>query len=111
MGAAEIIELTDETFDQQVRAGDRTVLVDFWADWCKRCGQIHEDLVELADEMNGRVLIARLNVEDNEEVSYRFGIRSVPTLILFKNGKMVDQLVGAAPKETIRRMFDRASTP
>ena len=107
MRAEDIIELTDETFDQEVRDGSRTVLVDFWADWCKRCDQVQEHLVELVDEMNGRARIARLNVDDNEEVPYRFGIRSVPTLILFEDGKMVDQLVGAAPKETIRRMIHR----
>lgn len=107
MRAEDIIELTDETFDQEVRDGSRTVLVDFWADWCNRCEQVQEHLVELAGEMNGRARIARLNVDDNEEVPYRFGIRSVPTLILFEDGKMVDQLVGAAPKETIRRMIHR----
>ena len=85
----------------------RYVMVRFWADWCKRCDQVQEHLVELVDEMNGRARIARLNVDDNEEVPYRFGIRSVPTLILFEDGTMVDQLVGAAPKETIRRMIHR----
>lgn len=109
MAAGKLIELTDETFDQQVREGSRLVLVDFWADWCKRCGRVHEDLVALAAEINGRATIACINVEDNEEVPYRFGIRSVPTLILFEDGKMVDQLVGAAPMETIKRMIERAS--
>ena len=109
MAVGEIIELTDETFDSEVRGTSRIVLVDFWADWCKRCGQVQRHLLELAGEMNGRALIACINVDDNEEVPYRFGIRSVPTLILFANGKMVNQLVGAAPKETIRRMIDQAS--
>jgi thioredoxin 1 len=109
MGVGEIIELTDETFDQQVREGSRFVLVDFCADWCKQCSRVQERLVELSREMNGRARIACVNVDDNEEVPYRFGIRSVPTLILFKDGKMVDQLVGAAPIDTIRRMIGRAS--
>ena len=109
MSAGKLIELNDKTFDQQVREGSRIVLVDFWADWCKRCGQVQEDLVTLADEINDRATIACINVDDNEEVPYRFGIRSVPTLILFDDGKMVDQLVGAAPRETIRRMIERAS--
>jgi thioredoxin 1 len=109
MAEGKLIELTDDTFDQQVREGTRIVLVDFWADWCKRCGQVQEDLAALAAEINGRATIACVNVDDNEEVPYRFGIRSVPTLILFEDGKMVDQLVGAAPRETIRRMIERSA--
>ena len=109
MGTGEIIELTDESFDQEVRDGGGIVLVDFWADWCRQCARIREHLLELAAEDNGCAVIATVNVDDNEEVPYRFSIRSVPTLILFENGKMIDQLVGAAPKEEIRRMIHRES--
>jgi thioredoxin 1 len=107
MAEGEIIELTDETFDQTVKECSRIVLVDFRTGWCKQCARIHGHLMELADEESERVVVATLNVDDNEEVPYRFGIRSVPTLILFSQGKMVDQMVGAAPKEEIRRMISR----
>ncbi len=109
MGTGEIIELTDETFDQQVKEGSGVVLVDFWADWCRQCARIREHLLELAGEESGRAVVAMVNVDTSEEVTYRFSIRSVPTLILFEDGKMVDQLVGAAPKDEIRRMIHRTT--
>lgn len=104
-----ITRLTDETFDREVRKGSGAVLVNFRAGWCRRCSSIQQHLEELAAEEAATVMVAAVDVDDSEEVPHRFGIRSVPTLILFKNGKMVDQLIGAAPKDEILRLIRRSS--
>jgi thioredoxin 1 len=78
--------------------------VDFWASWCAPCKLIAPVLDELAEELTGRALIGKVNVEANGDLTNRFGVSSIPTLILFKDGRVVDQLIGAAPKDQIRRM-------
>ena len=78
--------------------------MDFWASWCGPCQVIGPWLEELAEELAGQVHFAKINVEDNGDLANRFGISSIPTLILFKKGKVVDQMIGAVPKQQIRRM-------
>jgi thioredoxin 1 len=101
-----VLELSDDIFDEVVNEAAGTILVEFWADWCKQCARLNPVMEELAVEMKGTARIARVNVDTNEEVPYRFGIRSVPTIIVFREGRLVDQLVGAAPKDEIRKLMN-----
>jgi thioredoxin len=106
-GAGEVdtskpITVTDATFERDVlRAGNRPVLVDAWAPWCGPCRMIAPVLDKLAAESNGRYLIAKLNVDENPQTSARFGIQSIPTLLIFKNGALADRMIGVQSKEAI----------
>ena len=95
--------VTDETFARDVIGASAAlpVLVDAWAEWCGPCRMIAPVLDQLAAESGGRYKIAKLNVDENPRTSHQFGIRSIPTMLIFKNGKLVDQLVGALPKQAI----------
>ena len=90
--------VTDANFDKDVLAASGPVVVDFWAEWCGPCKMISPALEEIATEMDGKVTIAKLNVDDNPNITIRYGVRSIPTLIVFKNGEPVSMQVGAAPK-------------
>ncbi|HEX5045436.1 MAG TPA: thioredoxin [Candidatus Polarisedimenticolaceae bacterium] len=102
-----ILTLTDDNFDDQIKKVSGPVLVDFWAAWCGPCKMIAPSLEQLAGEMAGRATVAKVNVDENGDVANRFGIRSIPTLMIFKEGRVVDQIVGALPKEQIRRMVEK----
>ncbi len=90
--------VTDATFDNDVLGADKPVVVDFWAEWCGPCRMISPALEEIATEMDGQVTIAKLNVDENPNVMMRYGVRSIPTLIMFKNGEPTAMQVGAVPK-------------
>ena len=94
-------ELTDANFEQEVLKSDVPVLIDFWAVWCGPCKMIAPFVQEIADEYQGKVKVGKLDVDNNPQVSMTYGIRSIPTLLIFKGGKVVDQIVGAVPKNTI----------
>ncbi len=98
MGKA--IELNDANFDSIVNT-DKTVLVDFWAEWCGPCKMIGPVVEELAGEYEGKAVIGKLNVDENPQVTARFGVRSIPTLLVFKGGQIVDKQVGAVPKSVL----------
>jgi thioredoxin 1 len=93
--------LTDATFDENVKASDVPVLVDFWAEWCGPCKMIAPVLEEIAEEQAGKVRIAKLNIDDNLDVTRRFDVMSIPTLILFKDGEPAARLIGAKPKAAL----------
>ena len=93
-----IVSLSDATFDEHVKGSDVPVLVDFWAEWCGPCKMISPVLEEIAEEQAGKLQIGKLNIDDNLEVTRRFDVMSIPTLILFKNGEPEVRLIGAKPK-------------
>jgi thioredoxin 1 len=94
-------KVTDSTFDQDVLQAGQPVVVDFWAEWCGPCKMIAPALDEISTEMAGKVTIAKLNIDENPDVAMRFGVRSIPTLILFKEGKPAAMQVGAVPKSRL----------
>jgi len=96
--AENTVELTDSNFDDEVINSDVPVLVDFWADWCAPCRAIAPAVSELADEYKGKAKIGKLDVDNNQQVAMKYGIRSIPTLLIFKNGEVAEQIVGAVPK-------------
>jgi thioredoxin 1 len=101
-----VTQVTDSTFDQVVGAG-KPVFVDFWAPWCGPCRIIGPIVEELAPSYDGRAVIAKVNVDDNPMIAQKFGVTSIPTLMMFKDGKMVDRAVGAMPKNALQSFIDR----
>ncbi len=95
------IHVTDSTFDAEVLKSDIPVLADFWAEWCGPCKTVAPVLEEIAEEYNGELKIAKLEVDENGQTARQFGVKSIPTLILFTNGQPVERLVGAMPKEQL----------
>jgi len=102
------VKVTDSNFKSEVVGASGPVVVDFWAEWCGPCKMIGPALEEIAKEMQGTVTIAKLNVDENPGVAGTYGIRSIPTLMLFKDGKMASTKVGAAPKGELKRWITEA---
>ncbi len=99
------IAVTDADFEQQVEQHDGVAVVDFWATWCGPCRMIAPVLDQLADEYEGKVKVTKLDVDSNIRTATRFGVRSIPTILFFKGGKLVDQVVGAVPKAALDAKF------
>ena len=105
--AGTLNQVTDNNFDAEVLEAEGPVLVDFWAPWCGPCRIIGPIVEELAPSYQGRAVIAKMNVDDNPMVAQKFGVTSIPTLMMFKNGKLVDRVVGAMPKSELQKFIDR----
>jgi len=108
MADDKLLEITDGNFDTTVLKAGTPVLVDFWAPWCGPCKAIGPVVSELASEYEGRVSVGKMNVDDNPATPGKFGIRAIPTLILFKGGQVVDQITGAVGKTQLAAMMDKA---
>jgi len=101
-------DVSDGTWDSEVLTGDKLVLVDFWAPWCGPCRMVAPIVEELADEYAGQVEFRKLNTDDNPRTAAKYGIRSIPTLLVFKGGEQVGQIIGFRPKGDLKKRLDEA---
>ena len=102
-----IIHVAADTWDDIVLKSTKPVLVDFWAEWCGPCRMVGPALEQLSDTMNGKVKIAKLNIDDNQEIAMKYGIKSIPSLLLFKEGREIGRTIGAASKEAYQRFIEQ----
>jgi len=102
-----LFEITDRSFDSDVIRSDLPVLVDFWAAWCGPCKAIAPVIQEIAIEYSGKVKVGKVDVDQNNQIAMQYGIRSIPTLLILKDGKVIDQIVGAVPKKSITDLLDK----
>ena len=107
MATDKIQTLTDANFEQTVNQSSTPILVDFWAEWCGPCRRLAPTVDELATDYLGRVVVAKMNVDENPATPMRFSIRGIPTLLLFKGGQIVEQIVGLADKDSLKRLIDK----
>ncbi|HKI43701.1 MAG TPA: thioredoxin [Balneolales bacterium] len=101
------VAVSDTSFEEEVLQSDKPVLVDFWAEWCGPCRMIGPIVDELAKEYDGKAKFTKVDVDSNPEISMKFNIRSIPTLLIFKGGKVVDQIIGAVPKSHLTKKLDQ----
>ncbi|OGL38627.1 MAG: thioredoxin [Candidatus Schekmanbacteria bacterium GWA2_38_11] len=102
------IEINEKNFEQEVLKSDIPVLIDFWASWCGPCKMVAPTVAEISEEYAGKVKVGKLNVDDNPLLASKYGVMSIPTLMLFKGGQVADQLIGAQGKAQINAMIDKA---
>ena len=107
----DVVVITNDNWKQEVTDAPGPVLVDFWAEWCPPCRMIGPAIDALATAYAGRARVAKLNIDENPGVAQAFGVRSIPTLLVFKDGKLVDQQVGAVPQPVIARMIEKQLEP
>ena len=108
MASDKVVQLSDDSFENDVIKSSVPVLVDFWASWCAPCKAISPVVDSLADEYDGKVKIGKLNVDENPATPGKFGVRGIPTLILFKDGQVLDQVVGAVPRNQLEGLIKKA---
>ena len=102
-----VLNVTDKLFDMEVLKSATPVLVDFWATWCAPCRAIAPIVEEMAETYSGKIKVAKMNVDENPSTPGKYGVRGIPTLVLFKNGEVVDQVVGAVPKSQIKGLIEK----
>ncbi len=105
-----MIEVNESNFKEEVLDSPIPVLVDFWAEWCVPCKMVEPIVEEIEKEKSGKLRVVRINVDDNQNIAIQYGIMSIPTLMIFSNGKLVDQIVGAVPKRVIEAKIDKVLT-
>jgi thioredoxin 1 len=108
MAGADVVTIGDADFKKQVLESEQPVLVDFWATWCAPCRAIAPAVDELATQYKGKVKVAKVNIDENQDTPQQYGIRSIPTLLVFKGGKVVEQIVGAVPKSKLEAAITKA---
>ena len=106
MGDATTVHLTEQNFDEALAANQSVMMVDFWAEWCGPCRAIAPVLEDLARESAGAVTLAKVNIDENPSLAARYGIRSIPTVLFVKQGKVADQVIGAVPKAQLKKKLD-----
>ena len=106
MASEAVLELTDDTFDTEVIDSDQPVLVDFWAEWCMPCRALAPTIDELAKDYDGKIKVAKVDIDSNRDVTTKYGINAIPTVLLFKNGEVAKQFVGITPKGTFASEID-----
>ena len=107
MASDKVVTVSRDNWEQEVLKSDTPVLVDFWAQWCGPCRMVAPVLDLIASEMDGKVRIAKLNVDEQQRLAYQFQVSSIPTFILFKNGQMADRMMGAMPKSAFENFINR----
>ncbi len=107
--ADKLLEVTDSSFESVILKSDKPVLVDFWASWCAPCRAIAPIVEEIAGDYEGKLKVAKMNVDENPATPGKYGVRGIPTLILFKDGQVVDQVVGAVPKNQIKELVEKGA--
>jgi thioredoxin 1 len=107
MSSEHVQTFTDGNFEASVLKSGQPVLVDFWAEWCGPCKRLGPTIDQLAAEYNGKLTVGKLNVDDNQSTAFKFQIRGIPAVLLFKNGQVVESVIGLAPKEDFKKVIDK----
>ncbi len=108
MASDAILEVTDQNFDQEVLKSDQPVIIDFWAAWCGPCKALAPVVDEIAKQYQGKIKVGKMDVDKNQATPMRYGVRGIPTLLVFKGGQVREQIVGFVPKETIEKALDKS---
>ena len=107
MSSQNILELTTSNFDDETKRPDAPILVDFWAEWCGPCRMVAPILEQIATDYQGKARVGKVNVDEHSSLAARYGVQSIPTLLLFKQGKVVEQYIGATTKDTLSKLIDK----